>query len=124
MNSLSSRNKNQKGQGLVEYALILALVGIVVIALLVILGSSTGNVFGRVNNSVSKTGSGSGGTVSTPATSTPVVTNLPNGAVCTVDSQCNSIRCNNGHCVGKPINSACSTNSDCESNKCAGGKCK
>lgn len=38
----------EKGQGLVEYALILVLVAIVVIAILLILGPTVGNVFSRV----------------------------------------------------------------------------
>jgi pilus assembly protein Flp/PilA len=44
----------QKGQGLVEYALILVLVAIVVIAALMILGPIIGNVFSKVNSSLSK----------------------------------------------------------------------
>ena len=42
-----------KGQGLVEYALILVLVAIVVIAALMILGPIIGNVFSKVNSSLS-----------------------------------------------------------------------
>ncbi len=38
----------EEGQGLVEYALILVLVAIVVIAILMILGPQIGNVFSRV----------------------------------------------------------------------------
>ena len=38
----------EKGQGLVEYALILVLVAIVVIAILVILGPVIGNVFSAI----------------------------------------------------------------------------
>jgi pilus assembly protein Flp/PilA len=38
----------EKGQGLVEYALILVLVAIVVIAILLILGPVVGNVFSNV----------------------------------------------------------------------------
>ena len=44
----------EKGQGLVEYALILALVAIVVIAALMILGPLIGNVFSKVNSSLSR----------------------------------------------------------------------
>jgi pilus assembly protein Flp/PilA len=44
----------EKGQGLVEYALILVLVAIVVIAALMILGPIIGNVFSKVNSSLSK----------------------------------------------------------------------
>lgn len=39
----------EKGQGLVEYALILVLVAVVVIAVLTVLGPLIGNVFTKVN---------------------------------------------------------------------------
>ncbi len=39
---------NERGQGLVEYALILALVAIVVIVILVALGPAIGNAFSNV----------------------------------------------------------------------------
>ncbi len=42
----------EKGQGLVEYALILVLVAILVIAALMILGPIIGNVFSRLNSSL------------------------------------------------------------------------
>ena len=42
----------QRGQGLVEYALILVLVAIVVIAALMILGPIVGNTFSTINNSL------------------------------------------------------------------------
>jgi pilus assembly protein Flp/PilA len=41
-----------KGQGLVEYALILVLVAIVVIAALMVLGPIIGNSFSTINNSL------------------------------------------------------------------------
>jgi len=40
----------EKGQGLVEYALILVLVAVVVIAVLTLLGPIIGNVFSRINS--------------------------------------------------------------------------
>ena len=40
----------ERGQGLVEYALILVLVAVVVIAVLMLLGPIIGNVFSRVNS--------------------------------------------------------------------------
>jgi pilus assembly protein Flp/PilA len=43
----------ERGQGLVEYALILVLVAIVVIAALMILGPIIGNVFSKINSSLS-----------------------------------------------------------------------
>ena len=42
----------ENGQGLVEYALILVLVAIVVIAALMILGPIIGNVFSKLNSSL------------------------------------------------------------------------
>jgi len=42
----------EKGQGLVEYALILVLVAIVVIAALMVLGPIIGNVFSDINSSL------------------------------------------------------------------------
>jgi pilus assembly protein Flp/PilA len=38
----------EKGQGLVEYALILVLVSLVVIVILIVLGPAIGNVFSEV----------------------------------------------------------------------------
>jgi pilus assembly protein Flp/PilA len=42
----------EKGQGLVEYALILVLVAIVVIAILLLLGPIIGNVFSTIVNAL------------------------------------------------------------------------
>jgi pilus assembly protein Flp/PilA len=42
----------EKGQGLVEYALILVLIAVVVIAILVVLGPQIGNVFSKINASM------------------------------------------------------------------------
>jgi pilus assembly protein Flp/PilA len=44
--------QREKGQGLVEYALILVLVAIVVIAVLLILGPVVGNVFSTIVNNI------------------------------------------------------------------------
>ena len=44
---------NERGQGLVEYALILVLVAIVVFAVLLLLGPIIGNVFSTINESLS-----------------------------------------------------------------------
>ena len=40
----------EKGQGLVEYALILVLVAVVVIVILALLGPSIGNIFSSIIN--------------------------------------------------------------------------
>jgi pilus assembly protein Flp/PilA len=46
-------SKEEKGQGLVEYALILVMVAIVVIAALMLLGPMIGNTFSKINSSLS-----------------------------------------------------------------------
>ena len=46
----------EKGQGLVEYALIIVLIAIVVIAALTLLGPQIGNVFNKITNELGKTG--------------------------------------------------------------------
>ncbi len=45
--------QKEQGQGLVEYALILVLVAIVVIAALMVLGPVIGNAFSKINSSLS-----------------------------------------------------------------------
>ena len=52
--AVKGRNSNRltRGQGLVEYALILVLVAIVVIAALMILGPIVGNTFSTLNYSL------------------------------------------------------------------------
>jgi pilus assembly protein Flp/PilA len=45
--------QKEQGQGLVEYALILVLVAIVVIAALMVLGPVIGNTFSSINSSLS-----------------------------------------------------------------------
>jgi pilus assembly protein Flp/PilA len=42
----------EEGQGLVEYALILVLVSVVVIAILTVLGPAIGNIFSNIVNEV------------------------------------------------------------------------
>ena len=46
-------NDEEEGQGLVEYALILFLVAVVVIAILVLLGPQIGNIFSAVTKGLS-----------------------------------------------------------------------
>ncbi len=41
---------HEEGQGLVEYALILVLVAVVVIAILALVGPAIGNVFSEIKN--------------------------------------------------------------------------
>ena len=42
--------REKEGQGLTEYAIILALVAVVVVAILVILGPQVANLYSRVTN--------------------------------------------------------------------------
>jgi len=51
-----TRTPKEKGQGLVEYALILVLVSVVVLAVLFILGPVIGNVFTEVNSTLTTSG--------------------------------------------------------------------
>jgi len=44
----------EKGQGLVEYALILVLVAVVVIAVLTLLGPLVANVFSKINSAMTQ----------------------------------------------------------------------
>ncbi len=48
-----AQNEEKEGQGLVEYALILFLVAIVVIAILILLGPQIGAVFSSVKSGIS-----------------------------------------------------------------------
>jgi pilus assembly protein Flp/PilA len=46
--------KAEQGQGLVEYAIILLLVAVVVIAVITLFGPLVGNMFSKVNSSIPK----------------------------------------------------------------------
>jgi len=46
-------SQKEKGQGLVEYALILVMVAIVVLVALMVLGPVIGNTFSKINSSLS-----------------------------------------------------------------------
>lgn len=63
MRSLFLPNIREIGQGLVEYALILVLVALVVIAALMTLGPVIGNVFSQINSSLSGLSTDGGGVV-------------------------------------------------------------
>ncbi len=47
--------KNEEGQGMVEYGLIIALVAVVVIVGLTLLGGKANNLFGNVSNKLNVT---------------------------------------------------------------------
>lgn len=46
--------RDERGQGLVEYAIILALVAVVVVVILVVLGPQVANLFSRVTNGLNR----------------------------------------------------------------------
>ncbi|NPE22107.1 Flp family type IVb pilin [Fusibacter sp. A1] len=48
MNLMRIKLNEQKGQGMVEYALLVALIAIVVIAALLLLGPAIGNIFNNI----------------------------------------------------------------------------
>ncbi|MGH7667826.1 MAG: Flp family type IVb pilin [Candidatus Dormibacteria bacterium] len=50
---VSRRDSDEEGQGMVEYALILVLIAIVVIAILTIVGHRVSDVFSNVNTGLS-----------------------------------------------------------------------
>lgn len=56
---INLKKKQEKGQGLVEYSLILVLVSIVVIAALMVLGPKIGCLFSSINGSLSGQAGGS-----------------------------------------------------------------
>ncbi len=56
--------RSEKGQGLVEYALILVLVAIVVLGVLLIMGPTIGNVFSNVVDNLVKFSGGGTGAIS------------------------------------------------------------
>jgi pilus assembly protein Flp/PilA len=57
LNSMVMLFRDEEGQGLVEYALIILLVAIAVIGLLTTLGTNIGNVFSNISNTLTGAGS-------------------------------------------------------------------
>lgn len=92
-NHFKSSKVNEKGQGLVEYALILVLVAIVVIAAMMILGPTVGNVFNDVNSSLEGLTSGGGG----------------GGSLPTGPTDFGSTQWKNGFDTSTPINNYCAS---------------
>jgi pilus assembly protein Flp/PilA len=52
------RPRQEEGQGLVEYALILVLVAVVVIVILALLGPTIGNIFSNIATGLKANGAG------------------------------------------------------------------
>jgi pilus assembly protein Flp/PilA len=53
LRSARARDADERGQGMVEYALILVLISIVVIVILQVVGQQVNNVFSNVSNGLS-----------------------------------------------------------------------
>jgi Flp pilus assembly pilin Flp len=70
----------EKGQGLVEYALILVLIAIIVIAVLLLMGPRVGGIFSKVNTSLSGVGSGQSASLPTATPVPPTATLVPPSA--------------------------------------------
>jgi pilus assembly protein Flp/PilA len=49
---IASIRRDEEGQGLAEYALILALISIAAIAVMILLGTQIGVIFGKVSTSL------------------------------------------------------------------------
>ena len=93
-------SKKEKGQGLVEYALILVLTAIVVIVGVTQLGTQVGDVFTSVN---SELGSADGGTISlSSATAKCIAAAGPNYGL-TYNSDSNTLRCKESPAVGATV---------------------
>lgn len=110
------KNK-EKGQGLVEYALILVLVAIVVISALMILGPVVGNVFSKINSSLStvSTGGGAAAAPVVPATEVPPCSSTP--AFESWKTNMNA-QCNARPGVGKFVQYSCNAVSNTTSATC------
>jgi Flp pilus assembly pilin Flp len=94
----ASRSEAEAGQGLVEYALIVALVALVVSAVLIALGPAIADAFRSVQERMSETGAGDATPV---ATSEPSVTVTPGPPKVVIDPSCSCFDCK-GSSTGKP----------------------
>ena len=97
----SNSYKIEKGQGLVEYALILVLVAVVVIGALMALGPIISNVFDEINNSLATVGGSGSASPASALTSEQQemlnhVCGKYSGATFTVDASGNMSSSNSG----------------------------
>jgi pilus assembly protein Flp/PilA len=54
VHSALARRRDERGQGMVEYALILVLIAVVVIVILTVVGNQVSNVFSNVSNGLNQ----------------------------------------------------------------------
>jgi pilus assembly protein Flp/PilA len=97
---MENSQRREKGQGLVEYALILVLVAIVVIAILLLLGPAVGNVFSTVIAFLGPANGGAGGPNQIAWQAGPQVTKGTSGFNCTYTASLVSLRVTQG---GSPV---------------------
>ena len=97
---MENSQRREKGQGLVEYALILVLVSIVVIAILLLLGPTVGNVFSNVIAFFGSAGGGAGGPNQIAWQAGPQVTKTNSGLNCTYATSLVSLKVTQG---GSPV---------------------
>jgi pilus assembly protein Flp/PilA len=97
---MENSQRREKGQGLVEYALILVLVAIVVIAILLLLGPTVGNVFSTVIAFLGPANGGAGGPNQIAWQAGPQVTKTSGGLGCTYAASVISFKVTQG---GSPV---------------------
>jgi pilus assembly protein Flp/PilA len=97
---MENSQRREKGQGLVEYALILVLVAIVVIAILLLLGPAVGNVFSTVIAFLGPANGGAGGPNQVAWQAGPQVTKGTGGLGCTYAASVISFKVTQG---GSPV---------------------
>ena len=100
-----SCSKRRKGQGLVEYALILTLVAVIVIAVLMALGPKIGGIFSSVNNSLSGIASSSSQPTVAPTVAPTAVTFDPVAACAghNFAQECWTDGSTGAYCSGSPL---------------------
>ncbi len=75
-------NRKEKGQGLVEYALILVLVAVIVIVVLQVLGPLVGSVFTNINNGLTVSSAGGGEAAAEPTADPAAESNAAFQKIC------------------------------------------
>jgi pilus assembly protein Flp/PilA len=98
--------RSEKGQGLVEYALILVLVAIVVLAVLLLLGPTVGNAFSNIVANLQRFSGGGSGPItqvstSRVATTVSVTVNVSSATTITISASSGTVNAPNPQsCTG------------------------